>query len=573
MGEPNGAASDQPAYLGPQAPCVYCGQVIDRIADRCPHCRTSYSFAVRKASREVIGDWSYLDPRNPSGRGVTFETLIKMIEKGRIKRDSVVRGPTTHYDWTYAAAAPRLAKYLGVCPHCFAEAKPEDTYCDQCQLNMNERPAEARPGATPDEIKDPLHKASYQMEERLAEAARGDRETAAPSRLSPAAATAAAAAAARPAPSRGPAPRPEPKTTAAAQAVAALAESTSERPSRVVPAPPRGRPKLWIVLVLTWVTLIPVLLVLAFAVPGFPLHDTLRSVFGGGTTVPPENPPQHPPPSTPDPDWLQARLAEADQAEQEKDYETAIAIYEDIIARTGDTSWLQRVETIRKKPEEERQARLQQLRDRLQTADDLSSQGRYDDALAVLRNIGKDDRSLLASLGVGVENMEKTILAAQTKAAEAQRRKELATRLAQAVQLRLENKLPEALAAYEAIGKEFDTALVSQTIDLAKVVGDLKTQIAAASKPPEPVGPGPEPSPEAGAKAVADLMTKAADLEQKEKFAEALAALEEIKAKFDQKFWPEQLEHRIRQVKAKKEALEFFGMDGGNTKPEDKKDK
>ena len=195
--------------------------------------------------------------------------------------------------------------------------------------------------------------------------------------------------------------------------------------------------------------------------------------------------------------------------------------------------------------------------------------------MAVLRSIGKDDRSLLASLGVGVGNMEKSILAAKAKQGEAQRRKELTGRLAEAVQLRLENKLPEALAAYEAIGQEFDAALVAQSIDLGRIIGDLKQQIAAAAQPPPPPPPGPEPepSPETAAKAVADLLAKTANLEKEEKFAEALATLEEIKTKFDQKFWPEQLEDRIRQVKAKKEALEFFGMDGAAPKPDEKKKK
>ena len=87
-----------PDWRGDQAPCVYCGQVISRAEERCPHCRTSMSVAVRLASREIIGPWYYLDPRNLSGRGVTFEALIKMIEKGRIRHDSIVRGPTTHQD-------------------------------------------------------------------------------------------------------------------------------------------------------------------------------------------------------------------------------------------------------------------------------------------------------------------------------------------------------------------------------------------------------------------------------------------------------------------------------------------
>ena len=281
MADANGGASNQPVFKGPEAPCVYCGKVIDRGADRCPHCRTSYSFAVRKASREVVGDWFYLDSRNPSGRGVTFETLIKMIEKGRIRPDSIVRGPTTHHDWMYAAETPRLAKYLGLCPHCFTEAKPEDTYCTQCQLNMNERPAEARPGATPDEIADPYHRPAYEMEERLAQAAETEQEPATPPpRPAPAGVSRPSAAAAA-GPARGPGPRPEPKPSPMAPAAAqALAGSgTGDRPSRVAAASRRGGPKLWIVLVLAWVTLIPIL-ILGYLLPIPVLHDALHAIIG-----------------------------------------------------------------------------------------------------------------------------------------------------------------------------------------------------------------------------------------------------------------------------------------------------
>ncbi len=555
MGEANGASTDQPAYKGSQAPCVYCGRILDRGSDRCPHCRTSYSFAVRKASREVVGDWFYLDSRNPSGRGVTFETLIKMIEKGRIKPDSVVRGPTTHQDWTYAAEAPRLAKYLGLCPHCFAEAKPEATYCATCQLNMNERPADARPGATPDEIGDPFHKPTYEMEERLAEAARAAREPQTPPPAPPAPAPAASGAG-------RPASKAEAKPSATAAAAAALlAGSGSDRPSRVAPVPQRGRPKLWLVLLLTWVTLIPILLVLAYAVPGFPLHNTLHSAFGGEEEASPEPPPAQP--AKVDPQWIQRKLAQADAAEQEKDYEAAIAIFEEIIRKTGQESYRSRIETLRKKPAEQRQARLATLGKRLEMAEKLQSQGRYEDALAILRNLGKNERALLASVGVGVDKMEESILAARDKVRQQQKRKQdLADRLAAAKALREEGKLKEALSAYVAVGNQFDANLVAQQIDLGQTIQDLEAQIAAAEpKPTEPPPSEPEPSPEVAAKQIADRMTQAADLEQKEQFDEALALLEGIKDDFPQKFWPDKLEQRIRQVKAKQEALKFFGMD------------
>jgi len=568
MADPNNASNDLPAYKGSEAPCVYCGQMIDRQADRCPHCRTSYSFAVRKASREVVGDWFYLDSRNPSGRGVSFETLIKMIEKGRIRPDSVVRGPTTHHDWMYAAEAPRLAKYLGMCPHCFAQAKPEDTFCTNCQLNMNERPAEARPGAAPDEIQDPYHKPAYEMEERLADAARAAEPTP-PPRPAPSVTTpppAPAVAAAPSPPVRGPAPKPESKPTpTAAAAAAALAGSGSpDRPSRVAPVAKPSRPKIWIVLILTWVTLIPLLLI-AYALPIPVLHDALHGLVGSNEQPNPEPPPEPPPEPEPDAEarWLRAQLAKADAAEQKKDYAQAIRIYQGIVERTGDESYRQRIAALQKKPEEERQARLAKLRERLEMAENLSARKQFDDALAVLRNVSKEDRSLLLSMGMSVSSMEKAIEAAKGRhVAQEKKKQQLAADLTAAAELRANTQLDEALAAYEAIGKTYEADLLAAyNVDLGAVLKDLKEAIAARPpKPPEPPRP-PEPPPSEAAAEIADLMASAADLEKKEKFAEALAVLQKIKEDYDKKFWPDKLEQRIRQVQAKKEALEFFGMD------------
>ena len=557
MAESDAAPNDLPPYKGPQAPCVYCGRIIERGVDRCPHCRTSYSFAVRKASREVVGDWFYLDPRNPSGRGVTFETLVKMVEKGRIRPDSVVRGPTTHYDWMYAAETPRLAKYLGLCPHCFAPAKPEETYCSNCHLNMNERPADARPGTPPEEIKDPYHKAAYEMEERLAEALKSVPAASAGKAAAPAG-KAAAPGGVRPAAYRTPPPRPVSSTAAAA--AAAVAEAAPDRPSRIVALARRRGPKLWVVLLLTWATLIPAVVLAYLFIPG--LREAIHGSGGGGGTAGTSTSPAGPSPAggqKPDPAWLQRKLAEADAAEQRKDYQAAIAIYEEIIAKTGDQTYRTRVQALKARPEEERKRRLAKLKERIDTAEKLSAEGRYDDALAVLRNIPKADRAFLAEMGVGVEAMETSIQQARQRRLQAEKQKqELARRLAEAARLRQEKKLKEALAAYTAIGNDFPESLVAGQVDLAAVVKALQEEIAAQA-PPKP--PEPEPAPEKAAREIADLLAQAAALEKEEKFAEALAVLEKIRSDYDRKFWPERLEERIRQVKAKKEALEFFGLD------------
>jgi len=552
-------ANNSPAkgpWTSDKAPCVFCGQVIGRTEGRCPQCKMSFSVAVRRAAREVMGDWFHLDPRNPTSRGVTFETLIKMIEKGRIRTDSIIRGPTTCQDWMYAAETPRLAKYLGLCPHCFAPAKPEDTYCTRCQLNMNTRLAEPRPGIPADLVREPFHKAGYEMEKQLSAAA-------------PQAAPAGAAVVAA---GGGLADTPEPAkafTATAAAAAAALAEASpvsADRASRVGVATRRRRPRLWLVLLLTWVTLLPIAVILYYADVGG-IKDRLKFKDRGGTEsgagVTQGND-----------DWVKQQLGEAAAAVQAKDYARAIAIYDAIIAKTGDTAtWQPRKQALlQQKAQEDRKERLAKLKERLEMAEGMASDQKFDDALAVLRNIGHEDRAWLKSLGVSVDKMENTIREDQAKA---RLDEKLAAELAQAEALRSGGKPADALKAYKQIGSSYPPDLVKKRINLDQTINELQAQVAAAvALPTTPGGTTPTPGtpslpPEQVAAAIADLMKEAAALEKAEKFAEALAKLEEVKQKFEQKYWPEGLEKRLRDVKAKKEALEFFGVrgDGGKKAP------
>jgi tetratricopeptide (TPR) repeat protein len=540
-------------WTGDNAPCVYCGQVIGRTEDRCPHCKMSFSLAVRRASREVMGDWFYLDPRNPSGRGVTFETLIKMIEKGRIRHDSIVRGPTTQQDWLYAAEAPRLAKYLGQCPHCFAEAKPEDTYCTRCQLNMNTRLGEPRPGIPADLVREPFHRAAHEMEKQL----------------SPSAPTPAAAAAAAGAASAGPAPEtPDPlkaATTVAATAAAAMAKTSPAGASRVGLMRRRG-PRLWLVLVLTWVTLLVFGLGLwALDVGG--LQDRVRDWFASGTADTGASTAH-----TGDA-WMNEQLAAASAAAQAKNYARAVEIYDAIIAKTGDAAtWQPRKQALlQQKAVEDRNERLAKLKERLEMAEGLASDQKFDDALAVLRNIGQEDRAWLKSRGVGVETMESAYRENQAKAVRNKQLEEkLVPELAQAAALRTAGKAADALKAYKQIATAYPADLVRKHLDLDRTITELQSQVAVVVPPTGPTPPPPGSTtlpPEQVATAIAELMNQAAALEKSQKFADAVAKLEEVKQKFEQKYWPETLEKRIRDVKAKKEALEFFGVEDPKKAP------
>ena len=558
MNPADSTSEEQVPWRSDMAPCIYCGQVVSRSEERCPYCRTSFSTAVRKASREVLGPWYYLDARNPSGRGVTFETIIKMAEKGRIRPDSVVRGPTTHQDWMYAAETPRLAKYLGMCPHCFAEAKPEEVYCSRCQLNMNTRPADVRPGIPPDLVREPMHRAAYEAEKELARTAKPSAESLAGEPLD----------------MPGAVPRSE--APAAGGAGEPLRRAAARHPPR--------RPKGWAILALTWGTLVLLALVLIFTPVLLWLtpeawhasilynRDRVKAVFGLGPSVS-EAPAAAP--SASEKGWLNERLKVADEAENQREYARAIQIYKEIIARTHDTTLEASIQRLERKVQQEHTDRLAKLKGRLELAEKMAGAQRYDDAFAILRNIGAEDRSWLAGLGVSVEKMETTFSENQKRwLQESAQEEQLTRRLAEAARLRGEKRLKEAMEAYQRIRADFPADRIREHVDLGRLMLDLRNEIAASPPPPAPepaatekpapTAPEPPPArvmtPEEAAAAVAGLLKEATALEEREKFAEALAKLEEIREKFERKYWPEGLEERIRRVEAKKKAMEFFGM-------------
>ena len=591
-----GPTSDAPGNPSPwtsrQNPCVYCGQVISRTEERCPHCRTSFSLAVRKASREVVGNWFYLDSRNPSGRGVTLETLIKMIEKGRIKPDSIVRGPTTHHDWMFAAETPRLAKYLGMCPHCFSEAKPEDTFCTRCQLNMNNRPAEPRPGIPPDLVKEPVHKTAYEMEKELARTvtAKTEDETLGPPPSQPQPMVAATDAFASP--KSGPRAEATSAAVAAAAAMASPATPSGDRQSRILPAGQRKKVSVWLVLVLTWVTLIPVVLLCLFTdLPQIfvsaETHNKLRSAFGLGATPGPEDGGTD---TKANDEWVNQKLREADGAVKAQQFGRAIEIYDAVFAKTGDKMWQDRRESVvKQKAEADRRDRLAKIKGHLETADKLAGEGHYDDALARLRSIGSDDRTMLAALkgpggepaGVNVEKMEEAIRGLQKQAADQKTQDDqLVAQLNRAAQLKTAKRYADALQLYRQIATAFPAELIQKHLNLDQELLAL-AKLTTPATPTTPTTPTPTTpttpttpgttvtstnmTPEQATAAVADLLTQSAALEKTQKLAEALAKLEEVKQNFEQKYWPEGLDERIEKVKAKKSALEFFGLDTPKT--------
>src|SRR5688572_16608902 len=114
--------------------CPFCGSVNPNPGGGCPRCSMENTPATRKATKVRIGPWYVLQSRNPSAPGMRFETLLAFVRKGRVRPRSVVRGPTTHQLWRFAAHVKGLSREFGVCYSCGGnlDAGAATNICPHC---------------------------------------------------------------------------------------------------------------------------------------------------------------------------------------------------------------------------------------------------------------------------------------------------------------------------------------------------------------------------------------------------------------------------------------------------------
>jgi hypothetical protein len=139
--------------------CPYCGAVNDSPSGPCPNCSLENTPAGRKATKSRIGPWYVLQRRNPAAPGMKYDMLLNFVRKGRVKPRTVVRGPTTHQLWRFAAHVKGLSREFGLCYSCGEKIEPTSTVCPQCNrlqlppLNpdalLETGDAESPPGALP----------------------------------------------------------------------------------------------------------------------------------------------------------------------------------------------------------------------------------------------------------------------------------------------------------------------------------------------------------------------------------------------------------------------------------------
>lgn len=111
--------------------CPYCGET-QPAGERCRACAGLFEPLSRQATHNDMGPWFIRDPFRPFQPGCSYETIIKLIERGQITKTSILRGPTTKQFWTIARRAPGVAHLLGYCHSCDAPVDVEDHGCPAC---------------------------------------------------------------------------------------------------------------------------------------------------------------------------------------------------------------------------------------------------------------------------------------------------------------------------------------------------------------------------------------------------------------------------------------------------------
>jgi len=111
--------------------CPYCGHV-QATLEKCEECGGLFDTLSLRATQVCMGPWFIRDKKRPFRPGCSYEILKKQINSGKIKANSVVRGPTTRQFWSIARTVPGVAHLLGVCHQCQTQVKPTDTKCPAC---------------------------------------------------------------------------------------------------------------------------------------------------------------------------------------------------------------------------------------------------------------------------------------------------------------------------------------------------------------------------------------------------------------------------------------------------------
>jgi hypothetical protein len=129
-------------WHGESKPCVTCGEIVGRTDPACPFCGQDLSAEMLARMQLHAGPW-YVHEHVRPFPGVTLERLIRQARRGILTTTTIVRGPTTHHQWRFAAETPGLSKHLGVCWKCQEQVTYNAIYCPSCDIHLDHPAAES----------------------------------------------------------------------------------------------------------------------------------------------------------------------------------------------------------------------------------------------------------------------------------------------------------------------------------------------------------------------------------------------------------------------------------------------
>ncbi|MCA9290744.1 MAG: hypothetical protein KDA25_06425 [Phycisphaerales bacterium] len=115
--------------------CPYCGHA-QSASERCSACRGRFEPLSRRATHNAMGPWFVRDLNRPFQPGLSYEMIVREIDRGRITGTSIVRGPTTRQFWTIARRVPGIAHLCGYCHECDGKVDPSELRCPRCQARF-----------------------------------------------------------------------------------------------------------------------------------------------------------------------------------------------------------------------------------------------------------------------------------------------------------------------------------------------------------------------------------------------------------------------------------------------------
>jgi hypothetical protein len=139
-GDPSGSGTAQ-GLPKQRHVCPFCGTLNESAVTPCVKCTLMNTPQTRRVTRGRIGPWYVLQSRNPAAPGMKFDVLVGFIRKGQVTARSIVRGPTTHQFWRYAAHVRGVSREFGLCYACGSDIHTESHLCLHCG-KIQEPPAE-----------------------------------------------------------------------------------------------------------------------------------------------------------------------------------------------------------------------------------------------------------------------------------------------------------------------------------------------------------------------------------------------------------------------------------------------